>query len=83
MASHDDDFARKTLLAFATMSRLVWGINQVLIHELGLEKQSPTLTKALRDAQQNMVAAVRDLGIDVEPFETYEIKAAAQKKPTN
>lgn len=83
MASHDDDFAQKTLLAFATMSRLVWGINQVLIHELDLEAQSPPLMKALRDAQQNMVAAVRDLGVDVEPFEAYEIKAAARKTPTN
>ena len=78
-----DDFVQKILLSFSTTTKLVWAINQIIIHELDLDTESQKLATALRAAQTAMIDAIRDLGVDVKSFEDYEIKASSHKNQNN
>lgn len=79
----NDEFRQKTLISLSTMTRLVWGINQVLIYEIENDPQSGPLVKALRDSQKDMLDAVQNMGVNVKPFEIYEIKVATRESKDN
>lgn len=78
-----DDFQQRTLVAFSAMTRLVWGINQVLLHDMDLNGESAHLAKALREAQDDLIAAVEGLGVDVKAFKNYKLKVAARENSNN
>lgn len=79
----NDEFRQKTLLSLSTMTRLVWGINQVIIYEIEDQPHADALVKALREAQKDMLDAVQDLGVDIKPFEVYEIKVSTRENKNN
>lgn len=79
----DDEFRQKTLLSLSTMTRLIWGINQVLIYGIEDDPESGPLVKALRDSQKDMLDAAQDLGVDIKPFEAYEIKVSTRENKNN
>jgi hypothetical protein len=77
------DENRKIVLAFTSMSRLVWGLTQVVVYQLEDDPVCTDFVIAVKEAQTEMINTLRDLGVDTEPFENYEIRIAAKEHPDN
>ena len=81
MLTHEEE--RKIVLAFASMSKLVWSVTQVIVYQLKDDPVCTSFIGALKEGQQEMIDALRELGVNVEPFEDYDIKVAASEHPDN
>jgi hypothetical protein len=65
------------------MSRLLWGLSRVVRYQLEDDPVCSDFVKTLADAERDMIERLRELGVDVTPFENYEIKVAASEHPDN
>ena len=77
------DEEQKIVSAFSVMSRLVWGLTQVVCYQLEDDPVGIDFIMAIKETQVEMINALRDVGVDVEPFENYEIRVAAKEHPNN
>ena len=52
-------------------------------HQLEEDPVCTDFVKTLEDAEHDMIERLREVGVDVERFENYEIRIAAQENPNN
>jgi len=74
---------QKIVLAFSSMSSLVWGLTQVVCYQIQDDPVCADFVIAVKAAQDHMLGTLRNLGVNVEIFENHEIKVAARKHMNN